>query len=643
MGSLFSPQVKTVGGSSASTTGNQFQSFLQQLLGGSGVNPLSGMGSGSGPGLANALKAMMNNMGQGNPASPGGGPFGNVVSAMLGNNPTGIIANNPFLQQFQSMGQGMGSGMATLPGQPNFQGTNFTPLNTTIHGSQTYNQMFPGGTGGMTQGMNGGQIKDFISQYLSGPNGGMGSLPGRVGPAGPLNAPGMPGSPGFDASGGKLLNYDTNSPEFQAISDSMNRDLQRALGDTRARFGGTGNAFSTGASSAESQLYADVLPKMALAKGALGREMQGMDLSQQGLNNQLRLGMTGANVSDIGNRLGAQSSQYGTLANYLTGNRGLDVGQRGQDIDFGQMAGNLGLGAANLAGNMFGQGQNNFTNQLGIGAGLLSTDAQNYLQSMGLNNNAIQAMNQNMFANNSSMNNFNQNMFGMNSNNALQNQGMGNQMSQFLMSQLGNMGINLSQLAQSGQLGILGQIFGSMNQASGQGLPQAQTAMSPSPFSQIAGLGGSIASMMGGGIPGIPGMGGGSQGGFWPQGGGGGFNQSGGFGIGSPGGYQPGGIFPGGQNPFRPGGGGGMNPQIATLMQMLQGYRPGSGGQGFFPPSQGMGGLEFMGGNPGGSFNPSVLFGPQGNMPFPGFQPGSGSPMGSPSPFMGGPFMMGAQ
>lgn len=473
MGSL-QPKMKQAGGGQATGTANAFNQFM-----------LNGLNSGS---FQSGMQT---------------GGMGNAINSLLNGRPGDMVNSNQFLQQFSQMSQGGYNPFANLPQAPQFQGTQFNPLNTNIQGGNTAGQVF-GPNGPQMVDNSPGGIQNFLSQFNGGQNGGAGgmpNLPNRIATPSNLGQAQLPGSADYSFNPNSLMDY-SNNPQFQALKQSMDRDMQRGIADMRARFGQTGNAFSTGASDAEAQLRAEAMPKMMLAQGQLGREMQGMDLQQQGVNNAMRSNLVNAQTQDIGNRIGSVTSQFGTNANFLSNLFSGNINQRGQDIQNNQFGANMGQNqnqfTAGLAANMWNQGNQYNLGLQGLYGNLLGNDANNALQAAGMNNNAIQTGNQNMFNNNNAMNSFNQNMFGQQSQNALQNQQMGNQWQMNLMNQLGNMGINVQQLAQSGQLGALGQLFGSYNGINQLGTPQAQMYQQPSGLSQALGMAGQIAGIAGG-------------------------------------------------------------------------------------------------------------------------------------------------
>jgi hypothetical protein len=259
-------------------------------------------------------------------------------------------------------------------------------------------------------------------------------------------------------------------------------------------------------------MRAEANPRNILAMGQLGRQMQEMDLGQQGINNQQRLGLLGTQTQGEVGMAGVGAQREGNMMSAL--------------------------------GNIYGQNLNynmNRGNSL-INAGQM--DNQNMAQAFGINSANQQTNNQNAFNNSQAQNQFNQNAFG--------------QMSQNQMGMAG-IGAQLQGLAQQGQLGAMGNIFGALGQSNQLGTPQAQTVMQPSAFSQGLGALTGIAGIAGGLMTGNP------------MAALGGLSQFGGnFGQGNPlGGSTP--FMNGNQGLF-----GGQNLGMGGSMQQNSGINPNS-------------------------------------------------------------------
>jgi hypothetical protein len=255
------------------------------------------------------------------------------------------------------------------------------------------------------------------------------------------NAGGTPGTMSFQK--GSLADY-SKDPSFQAVQDIAKRREMQDIADLRARFGMSGNTNSSGSSLAESQYRAEANPRLIASLGDLGRQVQGLDLQQQQINMEGQARANSLNAGAAAGMAGSRDANFRSLLDYIASTRGQDIGVGGTNL--------------NAATNIYG-----------------------------MNQNANQALNT-----------FNQNMFGQQSTNALNNQGQANNW----MANLGNMGINMQQIAQAMQQFGLGNLFNSFQQSNAIGTPQAQTVQTPSDLSQIMGLVGGISQF----IPGIRGM-----------------------------------------------------------------------------------------------------------------------------------------
>lgn len=574
------PQVSTAGGGQATPTANAWNQFLLQGL--QSGNFGGGGGGQSWPGGNNPLPAgTPNPFGGGN--NPASNPvtqsigqtsgFGGAINSLLSGQPN----SNPYLTQLnQQLGQNYNP-TAQLPNAPTFQGTgpaaqgtagNANLVNSGVGQASQVNAQQQ--TAGLTQA---GGPNAFSTMFGAGGQGNNG--------INPINTQGQSGDFGYKP--GSLLNYDINAPQFKAFNELNQRQTASDVANQRARFSLTGNSLGSGASLAEAQLRAEANPRNILAMGQLGRSMQEMDLNQQGLNNQQRGTMGGLQLSDAMQRMGFGIGQNANNQNFALGRMGQQLGALGLDQNQSQ----FNAGAANQMG-QFNAGQGNALNQFNAGQannmsqwntgqaninGWNNAAAANNMNQFntGQNNamsqfNTGQANNMNQF-NTGQANQFGLNLFGQQSNNALQNQGMSNQWQSGLNSLLANTGLNYAQLAQSGQLGILGQLFGSMNQANALGTPQANTVVAPSQFSQItSGIGGILGGIGNLGNPfsngGQAGGGGGFPGATIPQ-------------------AQPGGYFGGPRPPTGWTGSQGFSPNIGMIQGGGSGMVnqvPGSGG-----------------------------------------------------------------
>jgi hypothetical protein len=433
-------------------------------------------GSAAPPPRPGSPNYMMGGQGGGmNPATGGGyqmgpqqqqqGGFQGAVDNMLNPNIQNMISQNPFLAGMQNHNP-----MANLNGmQPNWQHTQMTAPGQQFNQNVNAPQAQAGQSdvnGFMNQ--HGGNTQNILSMLGINPGQAMGGLGGLQG----LNQ----ASSDFNYNAGSLVDP-TKDPSYQAIQDIAGRTNAQDIANLRERFG-TG-AMSSGASLAEGQYRAEANPRLIQSLGTLGRDIRGQDLAQQQTNNQLRLGLQGNQVQDALGRYGIQTNrdiaglnQAGQNMSSLLGFAGNIQGQNlgaasqltGQNANL-QTQTNLGN-----AGNQLAANQSNASNNL-------QAQQNNAQNQMGMNNlNLQQGMGQNTF---------NQNNFQQNSSNALQNQQMANQFQQFL----GQSGINLQQLAQSGQQGMIGQLMQAFMGAQQIGTPQAQAVQQQNPWMQLAGQG----------------------------------------------------------------------------------------------------------------------------------------------------------
>ena len=388
----------------------------------------------------------------------------------------------------------------------------------------------------------------------------------------------------YNYQSGSLLNT-TNSPELQALSAMQDRNKAADVANLRARFGASGgSSMGSGAQYSEGNYLAAANPQNQLAMGSLMRSQQGMDLQQQGLNSQTRLGLLGAGAQDTLGRLGL--SNQSQLGNRQIGSNE-SIANAGNETSASISNSQVGMqGKQALLNYMLGKGQ--------LGLQGLQQDSGNALSQAGFNNGAMQTNNMNNYNQNQSRNQFDMNLFGQNSQNSLQNQQLMNQW-----------GVQGAQLGQQGQLGGLNMMNNSFNQASQLGQAQATNVVSPSPFSQAVGALGAIGSLAGG----IGQLGGQNGAGWW-----GGGQPSMGQGAGQ-GNGQSSMLPPNFQIPQ-------FNPQQYSNPQMFQQNSNPQFGGGMNPGA--MGGIPF-GGQMMANFNPAN-FQMGGNMQTP---PSYGYPAGN--------------
>lgn len=421
--------------------------------------------------FVNPIKDLVN---QNKPNVPGLGGFSDAMSSMLNPDVASMIQNNPFLSGLMNYDP-----TVQLPNAPTWSGTDFSNPNQITPGNVGYNNAAAGTT----------DINSFMSQFGGDPSKllqSVGINPGGMNPS--FNVPGLNGPSGnFDYSAGTLKDF-TKDPSFMAISQMVDRDLMKKTANLRERFSLGGNTNSSGASLAEAQLAAEATPQKIAALQGLGREIQGLDLQQQGVNNNLRTSLLGSQVQDALGRYGISadlqkaagqigSANQGNLLNFLTSTQGQNIGA-----------------ATSLANNNAGNITNvNVANSQG-GLDASKANAGNSLQAQIANANNVLDMNRIRSGETNARNTFNQNNYSIGSSNLLNNKNMQNQFAQFL----GSQGINLQQLAQTGQMGIISQLFNSFQQAAGIGTPQAQTVQQPSALSQALNFGLGAAGTIGG-------------------------------------------------------------------------------------------------------------------------------------------------
>lgn len=444
-----SPKVKQVGGGEATNTANAFNNFLLQgLTTGSfgnitdpriqqAQNMINNQAQNSG--IFGNIGKQIAQQGQKLQAQAGGGMpnsiaqsqgqtglFGNTINSLLGGNPGDMINSNALLSGLSNINQNA----------PQFDAASLSQLGSNFNPNSLIGQF-----GDVFGGMQNTNFGDIVNSLK-----GLGLGGGGAGVGGD-----------FSYKPGQLLNYDINSPEFQAIKDLSALRKKEDVANLRGRYGLVGGALSTGASNAEGQYLAQANPQEILALGQLGRQMQELDLGQQSINNQLRQGLLGqqvnAGLGAAGINAGNNQAMLGLLGNIY-----------GQNLNYNLNRGNSLLGA----------GQNDIDNQL---------------QAFLANSANQQTNNQNAFNQSQAQNQFNLNNFGQQSQNSLG---------------LGQLGLGLQQLAQNGQLGILGQLFGAYGQSNQLGTAQRQIVTSPSDLSQGLGAITGIAGIVGGLATGNP-------------------------------------------------------------------------------------------------------------------------------------------
>lgn len=99
----------------------------------------------------------------------------------------------------------------------------------------------------------------------------------------------------FSYTPGRLADVNLDSPEFNALRDLQRRQTELDTANLRASFSQFGaGGRGTGAAHAVGDYLSMANPRNILAQGELARGIQQLDLTQQGINNQNRLGLIGA-------------------------------------------------------------------------------------------------------------------------------------------------------------------------------------------------------------------------------------------------------------------------------------------------------------------------------------------------------------
>lgn len=491
-------QTRQVGGGAATGTANQFQGFLQQMMGGSGQQAQSGM-----PYMAQQPAGMPNQLWQhiqqqqNNAMQPQqqtgnttGGMFGTLVNnAASGqvNDQTGAGAalgqqiaagpqagpqfQNPYTsQQFQGFNPSQlptnfgGTGMADLSGFGNVGPTNFNVM-------QGYGQQ---GQSGFTNQMN--QLMQQGGNMMQ--NGG-----------------GFQGVGAQNVSLAPATQIDTNNPYIRAAQQAAERQMMLATADNNARFGAEGaSGLGTGAQFANSQLQAQYAPQLAMQiqqniaqqqQQDLAERMGGANVGLQNAGNQLQAGIANQNAGL--NAMGQQQNLFSNLLGAASTGRAQDFQNqgtnRGMDINQLGMGLNQAQGNQNAALTQQGQMMNAILNNQGMGNQFQQNNNQLNSQNQQLNNS--NGMNMAGMQNQFNLNNAgNTAQYGLGTN-QLNSQNYNQGMNNFLQS-LG-MGLGVNQLGNQNQQNLLGQLFGANMQATGIGTPQAQTISTPSAASQVFG------------------------------------------------------------------------------------------------------------------------------------------------------------
>lgn len=467
--------VRTAGGNSGGATNSGYTADPSIMQSGSGI----GMGGGAFTDqIRNAGANLVRNNQPQQPNIPGVGGFAGGIESLLNPQVGAMIGNNPFLANLMNYNPS-----AQLPNAPQWSGTDFQTPDQITANNVGYDKAEAGGT----------DLNSFMAQFGGDPNqllkslgidssqfGGQQNIPG-------LNTP----SANFGYAPGSLKDF-TTDPSYNAIKQDFARQDMKNIADIRERFGMGGNTMSSGASLGEAQYLAESQPKQIMALQELGRSIQGLDIGQQQTNNTQRLGLMQGQVQDALGRMGISRDLLGQQGSNVNNLLGFLSSNQGQNINAATSIAN------NNAGNLTNTNIANSGNLLDAS----KANAANNLNAQGMNANNVLDMNRIRGQESLGRNTFNQNNFSQNSSNALNNQQMVNQFQQFL----GSAGLDLQQLAQSGQMGIISQLFSAFQQAAGIGTPQAQTVQTPNPTMQAINAGLGIAGTVGGIMSGNPAM-----------------------------------------------------------------------------------------------------------------------------------------
>jgi hypothetical protein len=411
--------------------------------------PFGGMKAtgGGGVGAQSANKGFENFLAQGiNSGSFGTGMFGNAINSMLSGNPGDP---NSLAQYFNNAQQGTGG---LMPGQ--FQvGNTYSPAQF-----QGFTPQNPGVANGS---FNAPSWIDAASQASINPatlNSGFGTT-AQLGSAG---------------------SADVLGEHSQAVQQILSRQLDRGVGDLRARYGASGSGLGSNAQYAESNFRAEALPQIANALGNINQQERGLNLQQRGQDLQNFMGGRQADIS----QMGAMLQNAGLLQNQ------------------------------NLAQNQFNQGNAQFGANLGLQAQGMNMDSIAQLNAL--------MQNQNQFQNQFGMQNaqnqaqFEQTAGLANASNMLQNQQMQNQYG-LGQAQIG-LGLQGNQM-QAQQFGIQ-QLMNALMQNQGLNTAQRQQVYQPGWVQQGLGAAGQIAGIAGQFMNPFAGMAGNAMsaiGGFNPQ------------------------------------------------------------------------------------------------------------------------------
>lgn len=467
------PQIP--GGGSRSDYGNgmNFQQWEAQAGSGSNPTPMVNIQDAGAGGLASGIPFG----GQ----IPGGGSQQGIQGVSAGG--SALTGNgNGFMDRIKSAVTDsikQQNQLPNIPGASGFASGMSNLMQPNIMQMIAQNPMLAGAMGYVPQGVNYNNatagindVNSFMSQFGGNPAALMqlgGVSPGGGGGTGGMGGLSLPeldqatGSFGFNPVG---VQFNDQLPGFKAIGDIADRDLMKKTAEMRERYGLMGNTMSSGASLAEAQLMAEALPQKILALQEAGTKINSLGQNAAAINNQMQLGLLNAQIQDRLGRLGLKTDLMKTGANF-------GLNSQGNILNFLSDIQGQNLGAAT---SLAGQNAGNLTNT-------------NIANSQG-NFNASAANAGNML----DFNKF-----------------------------LGGMGLDLQQLAQSGQMGMIGQLINAYQQAAGIGTPQAQIVQQPSGLSQALNFGLNAAGTIGGLMTGNPAMALGGASGLMGGGGGGGY------------------------------------------------------------------------------------------------------------------------
>ena len=500
----------TVGGGNATGTANNYNDFLNSLLGGGGPestpeykNFVAGLGQSGFP--PNVQQQMISQFKQQwsakNPTSGSGAPnpFGDAVKGALGGNvpdPTGVT---DYIKKLMGQPSSFGNVDPTYKA-PTFENAPVTKGQVgdwSGNGMVNMSQFNPvaGANFDTSKGMGGVAssgldpkmlevIKQMQGMSQNSGGGGVGALPGvSLDPA-------------------KAI--DENNPVIAARRALIQKQNTNDVAELRARFGPVGvPSLGTGAQFAESNLRATAQPTEALAIQDIIDRMTGQDLAERSAKANVALGsrgqdvsMAGVNAQAAGQSAANSSSTLASALQAIMQGRGQDINaqttSRGQDID------QLGLGLQQALANL---NSSTTQRQQDISGALTNQGQGNSFEvaKRGQDNAATSDFNQILSQIFGSKNQFNLNNAGASSDDAFRtNQLNSNNFNQGIQNQLGiaGAGQNNQNTAQNSVMSILQMIFGGFNGANQLGTPQAQTVQNPSGLGQIAGLAGSLMPLL---------------------------------------------------------------------------------------------------------------------------------------------------